>query len=217
MSHPVWPLYDLSVVTPRVELRSLDDDLGTQLALLAARGVHDPSWMPFYIPWTDYPSPELERNAMQFYWRCRADFSPASWNLHFAVFEDGELVGTTTIIGNQFPALRSFETGSWLGLAHQGRGIGKEMRQATLHFGFAGLGGQWATTGAFTDNAASLGVTRNLGYRETGHRRAVRRDEPATILTFEMSRSDWESNLRRDDIEIRGLEACLPFFGLSDG
>ncbi len=39
-------------------------------------------------------------------------------------------------------------TGSWLGRAHQGRGLGKEMRQAALHIIFAGLGAQQAVTRA---------------------------------------------------------------------
>ncbi len=30
-----------------------------------------------------------------------------------------------------------------------------------------------------------------------------------------MERADWE-NGRRDDIELVGLEACLPLFGLSE-
>jgi RimJ/RimL family protein N-acetyltransferase len=217
VAHPVWPFFDLRVVTPRLELRAIDDELGVQLAQLAAKGIHDPSWMPFGIPWTDYASPELERNAMQFYWRCRADLTAESWNLNFAVIEDGELVGSTGLFAHNFPTLRQFETGSWLGRDHQGRGIGKEMRQATLHIGFAGFGAEWATTGAFTDNAPSLGVTRRLGYSETGHRRQLRRDESGTLLTFEMSRADWEANLHRDDIELHGVEACLPMLGLSDG
>jgi len=215
MTHPVWPFFDLQVVTPQVELRPIDDELGVQLAALAANGIHDPSWMPFGIPWTDFPSPELERNAMQFYWRCRADLSPTSWNINFGVIVDGELVGSTGLFAHHFPTMRSFETGSWLGRAHQGKGIGKEMRQASLHLGFAGFGAEWATTGAFEDNAPSLGVTQRLGYEPTGHRRQLRREEPGKLLTFEMSRAGWEHDLRRDDIEIHGLDACLPLLGLS--
>ena len=114
------------------ELRYVDDELGTQLGQLAARGIHDPDFMPFAMPWTDVESPWLERNAMQWYWRCRADTSPTRFHLPLAVVVDGQAAGTTSLDATDFPLLRQFETGSWLGREFQGRGLGKEMRRATL-------------------------------------------------------------------------------------
>ena len=102
------------------------------------------------------------------------------------------------------PTLRQFETGSWLGLAHQGRGIGTEMRRATLQLGFVGFGARWATTGAWSDNAPSLGVTERLGYTRTAARRAVRRGEEHQIVGFEMSRAHFLDSVGRDDIELHG-------------
>ncbi|MFM2071065.1 MAG: hypothetical protein RLZZ623_1328 [Actinomycetota bacterium] len=215
MSHPTWPLFDLRVTTPRLELRYVDDELGSRLALLAARGVHDPSFMPFLMPWTDVPSPLLERNALQWYWKCRADTSAQRFHLALAVLVDGEPVGTTSLEGTNFALLRTFETGSWLGRQFQGAGIGTEMRLATLHLGFEGLGATLATTSAFHDNAASLGVTRRLGYTPNGTARNVRRTEVAATLHFEMSLHHWRSAVRRDDIEIHGLAPCLPLLGLA--
>jgi len=214
MAHPIWPLFDLRVATPRLELRYVDDELCTELALLALQGVHDPGYMPFSVPWTDAESPALERGALQYYWRCRADTAPASWSIPFAVLVDGEVVGTTSLLANEFPVLRQFETGSWLGRAHQGKGIGKEMRVAALHLGFAGLGAEWAVTAAFDDNAPSLGVTNSLGYREQGRRRAVRRNEPSTLIGYEMTRAHFEEQLQRDDITLHGVEDCLQLLGL---
>ncbi|MCX6519191.1 MAG: GNAT family protein [Actinobacteria bacterium] len=214
MSHPVWPLFDLRVVTPRLELRAIDDDMGVALAQLASRGIHDPGFMPFAVEWTDVQGDELLRNTMQYYWRCRADWSAASWSLNLAVVVDGEVVGTTGLMGQHFPELRQFETGSWLGREFQGRGIGTEMRMASLQLGFAGLDARVATTVAFDDNPSSLGVTGKLGYVANGRSRRLRRGAPATSLHFEMSRAHWEANVRRDDITIHGLEGCLPLFGL---
>jgi hypothetical protein len=37
-----------------------DDDVLSDLARLASRGIHDPATMPFLHPWTDEPSPALE-------------------------------------------------------------------------------------------------------------------------------------------------------------
>lgn len=213
MAHPIWPFYDLRVTTPRLELRAIDDEMGVELALLAAKGVHDPAFMPFTIPWTDAPSPQQERNSLQFYWRLRAELSPSSWALNFAVVVDGQVVGSTGLIADHFPAMRTFESGSWLGREFQGRGIGKEMRLATLQFGFDGLGAEVATTAAFADNGPSLGVTRSLGYSENGRGRVLRRDVGDEVRRYEMGRDHW-ATLRRDDIVLHGVEACLPLLGL---
>ncbi len=214
MAHPVWPLFDLRVATPRLELRYIDDDIALTLAQLASRGVHDPAFMPFTIEWTDVEGPALLRNTMQYYWRCRAEWSPEKWSLNFAALVDDEVVGTTGLMADHFGRLRAFETGSWLGRAFQGRGIGTEMRVATLHLGFAGLGAELATTAAFADNESSLGVTRKLGYSPNGTKRHLRRHEPAASASFVMPRSHWEANLRRDDITLHGVEDCLELFGL---
>lgn len=216
MTHPTWPLFDLRVRTPRVELRYIDDEMATELALLAMTGVHDPAFMPFAFPWTDAPSPELERNTMQFYWRCRAEQLPTKWSINLATVVEGRVVGTTGLMATEFPTMREFETGSWLGREHQGQGIGTEMRVATLQLGFEGLGGQWATTCAFVDNGPSTGVTQKLGYSPVGHRRALRRKEPATLRAFEMSREHFTTKLHRDDITLHGVEECLPLLGLAD-
>ena len=102
MTHPVWPLFDLRVTTPRLELRYVDDELALALAELAARGVHDRDFMPFTVAWTDVEPPQLEVNTMQYYWRCRAEWSPTSWNLNLAVVVDGTVVGTTGAMAHDF-------------------------------------------------------------------------------------------------------------------
>jgi RimJ/RimL family protein N-acetyltransferase len=215
MTNVIWPLADLRVRTPRLELRSVDDTLAHELAELAARGVHDPGFMPFTAPWTDVEPPQLQRNTVQYYWRCRAEWTPANWNLVLAVVADGEVVGTTGALAQDYGALRTFETGSWLGRDFQGRGIGTEMRLATLQLMFGGLDARLATTGAFSDNQPSLGVTRRLGYTPNGGVERLRRGAPARTLHFEMPRAHWESTLRRDDIDLIGVEPCREMFGLA--
>ena len=210
----IWPLFDLRVSTPRLELRYVDDELGHALARLAAHGIHDPDFMPFSVPWTDAASPQLERNTLQYYWRGRAEITPSSWTVDFAVLCEGEVVGSTGLFSHDFLVLRQFETGSWLGRAHQGRGIGKELRIAALHLGFIGFGAEWATTGAFEDNAASLGVTRGLGYALAGRRRTVSRGAARTLEGYEMHRDHFLAGVRRDDVELHGVDACLPLLGL---
>jgi RimJ/RimL family protein N-acetyltransferase len=214
MDAPVWPLFGLTVSTPRVGLRYIDDDLGHRLAHLAARGIHDPATMPFSEPWTDVDPPELERNTLRYYWRCRAETTAEHWALNFAVQSTGELVGMATVSAENFPATRSAETGSWLGKDYQGSGLGREMRRAALYLIFSGLGGQRATTSAWHDNAPSLGVTRSLGYRATGSRQVARRGQPDTMLDFTMTRAHWLQAGLGDGIECTGIEAAAGMLGI---
>lgn len=207
-----WPVFDLEVRTPRLTLRALDDERAIALVQLAARGIHDPDEMPFARPWSRAESPRLERQALQFYWRCRAEMTPTSWNINFAVEVDGTIVGTSGMMASEFPRMRQFETGSWLGREYQGQGIGKEMRMATLALGFEGFGADVATTGAWHDNVASLRVTRALGYRETGRRRALRDDtRPDELVGFEMSREHFVEHVPHDHVELIGVGPVREF------
>jgi RimJ/RimL family protein N-acetyltransferase len=217
MPHPYWPLFDLVVRTPRLTIRYLDDECGVALAALAGRGIHDPGYMPFAMPWSDAQSPDLERDALRFYWRCRAETVPDKWSLQFATFEGDVLVGSTNLLASGFPVKRTFETGSWLGREYQGQGIGTEMRIATLHIGFVALDAVAATTGAFFDNAPSLGVTRKLGYEPNGVDLHERRGEAAEIRRFRMTRSQFFEHVHCDDVEIDGDEPVRELLGVVRG
>ncbi|MDT7572589.1 MAG: hypothetical protein QOE05_2763 [Actinomycetota bacterium] len=208
-----WPLFDLEVRTPRLTLRYLDDDSAAALMDLAAAGVHDPATMPFSVPWTRHEPPYLQQQGMQHFWGMRSGLTPAEWTLQLAVYEDQRLVGLQGVGGTSFLVTRTVETGSWLALPEQGKGIGKEMRTAVLHLAFAGLGAERAITSAFADNARSLGVTRALGYAENGWSVDDREGKPVKHLRFVMERSDWETR-RRHDIEMVNLEPCLRLLGL---
>ncbi|HVV38515.1 MAG TPA: GNAT family protein [Acidimicrobiales bacterium] len=202
-----WPLFDLSIRTPRVELRYPDDDLVLRTVELAGKGIHDPATMPFGFPWTDAKSPEFERNSLKHWWRNRVEHTPDSWNLNFVVLVDGDVVGSQGATASNFGKLRQAETGSWLGRDFQGQGIGKEMRAAILHFLFAGLDAARAISGAWHDNPSSLGVSRALGYTENGSEIRLRRDTPDRLVHLLLTREQWEPQ-RRSDIEIVGLDGC---------
>ncbi|MGH9185857.1 MAG: GNAT family N-acetyltransferase [Acidimicrobiales bacterium] len=213
MPHPYWPLFDLVVRTPLIELRYPDDDFVTRLATLAAKGIHDPTTTPWVDPWTDAPSPLLERDLCRLLWRKRAEWSPVRWNLSLAVLVDGELVGLQGINAWKYPVRRVVRTMSWLGLDYQGQGFGKEMRAAVLHLAFAGLGARLAESEAWHDNEQSLRVTKAAGYQTNGWRIDVRRGRAAAMLNFLLDRAEWEKR-RRADIDIAGLEPSLALFGL---
>ena len=167
-----WPLFGLVVRTPRLELRLLrEDEFGDLVALIDA-GIHDPGTMPFFFAWTDVEPRQRAREAAQWMWRHRANWSPHNWTLTCGVFVDGKPVGVQDLGAVHFRAVRSVETGSWLGRAHQGQGLGREMREAVLHLAFDGLGAEEALSGAFDDNVASLATSRAVGLR--GERRGER-------------------------------------------
>jgi RimJ/RimL family protein N-acetyltransferase len=208
-----WPFFALRIRTPRLELRPPTDDDLDELGELLTAGVHDPARMPFNTPWTDAEQPELQRSALQFHWRTRASLTVDDWHVPFGVWQDGRLVGQQDVAAAQFRLLRTVNTGSWVGLGHQGGGIGKEMRAAVLHLAFAGLGAIRAETAAFEDNAASLAVTRSLGYRPNGDDVRPQRDRAGRQLRFTLSNEEWELR-RRHDIEIDGLAACAPLLGV---
>ena len=206
----IWPFFDLRVRTDRLELRPDWDEGLVALARLAAQGIHDPSTMPFTEPWSDAPAGVLERDVLQYHWRQRAALTASEWRLCFIVFCEGEVVGTQGISACSFAQTRVVSTGSWLGRAHQGQGIGREMRAAVLHFAFEGLGAERAESDAFHDNAASLGVSAALGYVENGDAIKLRRDTPDRLISLVLTRPAWLARRWPGEISISGLEACLP-------
>ena len=173
VAHPYWPLFDIRVRTPRLELRPPTDEDLLALVDLIRRGIHEPTMMPFSNPWTDTPSPWPRAPGVAVELAAAGRLDKEGWALGFAVVvRDPEptIVGVQDIFAKNFHLTGVAESGSWLGMEHQGKGIGKEMRAAILHFGFAGLGARWLETFAWEDNASSLGVTERLGYEPNGVR-----------------------------------------------
>jgi RimJ/RimL family protein N-acetyltransferase len=208
-----WPLSDLRLITPRLELRWPTPGDLEALADLAAGGVHDPRLQPFTVPWTDAPPQDRARGTLQSQWSQWAAWKPTDWTLDLVVRLDGQAVGTQGLSGRDFAVCREVRTGSWLGRAHQGRGIGTEMRAAVLFLAFDGLGALCATSGAYTDNAASLAVSRKLGYTDDGVERHAVRGSLAILRRLRLERASWQET-GRIPVDVHGLEPCLPLFGV---
>ncbi|WP_238598370.1 GNAT family N-acetyltransferase [Saccharothrix sp. ALI-22-I] len=83
-----------------------------------------------------------------------------------------------------------------------------------LHLGFAGLDSVEAASIAFTDNAASLAVSRKLGYRPDGIARRAVRGRLAIDQRLRLTRAAWEGH-RSVPVTIEGLAPCLSLFGAS--
>ncbi|MET7869120.1 GNAT family N-acetyltransferase [Streptomyces cyaneofuscatus] len=212
MSHRHWPLHGLRIRTPRLELRLPDEPLLDELASVGSGGVHAPDRMPFVVPWTDGEPDEVGRATYQHVLGTIAGWTEKDWHLSLAVLHEGKVVGRQDVMGREFGVRREVMTGSWLGLPHQGQGIGTEMRAAALHLAFEGLGARYAVSDARTDNAGSLGVSRRLGYEPDGLQIEVIRGEAVTLRRLRLDRAGWEKH-RSVDVTVEGLDACRADFG----
>jgi RimJ/RimL family protein N-acetyltransferase len=210
----VWPLFGLVLRTPRLELRIPSLEQLATLAGVADEGIHDPAVMPFMTPWSQLPPGERGRSTVQYQWRTWAELTPQRWAVEFVVLRDGEVLGLQGINATDFGTGREVASGSWLGRRYHGRGVGTEMRAAVLHLAFAGLGAEWATSVSASDNPASIGVSRKLGYADDGIAVAVVGGAARVDRRFRMDREAWEKH-RTVPVEIAGLEPCLPLLGLA--
>jgi RimJ/RimL family protein N-acetyltransferase len=209
-----YPPLNLQVRTPRLTLAGATDELLEQLVPVVRAGIVGAGPLPFDDPSSLYAdSPDREWRWLRRVWAGRARVEPDFWRLYFAVLVDGEPIGMQDLIGHDFDRFATVTTFSWLAPNRRGNGIGKEMRAAVLHLAFAGLGAREAGSDAFTDNHASNQVSRALGYEPNGTTWDTRRGEPAPIQRWRLPRDAWD-RVRRKDIELVGVEECLPALGL---
>ncbi|CAL9478853.1 Putative succinyl-CoA transferase [Nocardiopsis dassonvillei] len=211
-----FPVLGLRVRTPRLELRPPALDDLSDLADVAAEGVHDPAEMPFIHPWTDQSPARRALSVIQHNLGLYSRWTPENWHLPLVVVHEGEVVGLQDMMARDFAITRRVSSGSWLGLAYQGRGIGTEMRAAMLHLAFEGLGAREAASGVVEGNARSERVSRRLGYRDDGTGLYVIRGRATRELRFLLTREDWKAHRPGVPVEVSGLEPCLPFFGLGE-
>lgn len=213
MTHAYWPLFDLRLTTADLTLRPLREG---DLARLAEIQPQDLELDPAATRFAGVPE-DIGRGmvAFQSYWKAYGLWRAESWNLPFAVFHGGELIGTQTLEGEDFPRLREVDSASFLVVAARGRGFGRQMRRAVLALAFEALGAERAITSAWHDNHASLGVSRALGYRPNGESRHARGDGVDRMLHLALTRETWVASGQAAGVEINGFEPCRPLFGLA--
>lgn len=209
-----WPLFDLRLVTPRLTLRLPTDDELDRLAANSAGRVLPPDEANFMdSDWTQLSSPEYERSFLQFHWQARADWKPEAWSLQLVGFDGDAPIGGFGLLGENFGENRTVKTGSWLLPDWRRMGLGTEARAALLELAFSELGAREAHTEAHPENAGSLGVSRALGYEETGRRELTRPGgDAAPRIQMRVSGERWEAT-RTVAVEVIGLDDCRPMFG----
>lgn len=209
----LWPLYALRLTTGDLELRyPTEAELPAFVDIIEA-GIHPPAEMPFGIAWTDEPPAKRNIASYQWWMGSRGRWSVDEWFLTLGVWENGRAIGFQDVRAERFPLYRTVSTGSWLGQAYQGRGVGKLMRQAILALAFDHLGAEVAETEAFRDNPASNKVSLAVGYEPNGFGRLAPRDAPRETQRFRLTREGWRSR-PRPAVTVEGLEDCLQLFGL---
>jgi RimJ/RimL family protein N-acetyltransferase len=213
MAHPLWPLFDLTIRSARLELRLPTDEELVELAAVARAGIHPPDEMPFAFAWSTMPSPAFERNFAAHHWAMRAEWSRDEWTLNLGAFLDGRPIGSQGFGAHRFATFRTIHTGSWLGQPFQGLGYGKEMRAAVLAFAFDQLGALRAESDVFLSNPRSAAVSRSLGYVENGVGQAAPEGHAIPTQRLLMTADLWRSR-PRDPIEVTGFEACRDLFGI---
>ncbi|KJL38018.1 putative succinyl-CoA transferase [Microbacterium terrae] len=188
----LWPAAGVSVCSGDLELRWIDDELLVALAELAGAGIHDPGAMPFEHPWSRGAPDDVARSVLTYQWNARGHVESGAFALELGVLHRGVPVGIQGLDAPEWGVLRSIRTGSWLGRAHQGHGIGTRMRMLALNLAFDGLGAEEALSGAFADNAASNAVSRAVGYDDDGAFRHPRDGVAVEHRRYRMSRERWK-------------------------
>lgn len=208
-----WPFFDLRLTCGDVVLRGVTDaDLPRLSELYPDDCEQDPSAERFA---------ELDaardraRLFLQGFWRNRGTWSPASWCLDLAVEVRGDLVGLQSLEGDEFPLLRTADSCSWLATEARGRGTATVMRTAALALAFGPLGAVAAVSSARMDNAASLAVSRRLGYADNGLSLTDTPTGVAQLQHLRLTRERWRAD--GHEVQISGADACLPWFGLGAG
>jgi RimJ/RimL family protein N-acetyltransferase len=207
----IFPPLGLRVTAGPLELRGIGEPEALGLLEVAQGGIHDPEWTPFTFPWTDAPADELPLNYLQWWWRSMATWGRAKWDLNLAVLWEGRLVGVQGVMTEDFLVTRTGETGSWLGAPYQGNGIGTAMRRAMCALCFDHLGFTEITSAAYSDNPASLGVSRKVGYVTNGVSRQVRRGAASDSIGLLLTP---ETFVRGEPITVEGADAVRHLIGL---
>ncbi|HEU5483404.1 MAG TPA: GNAT family protein [Microlunatus sp.] len=210
----LWPPYRLRLRAGDLEMRLVTEDDIPGLVELAVGGIHAADAMPFSEPWTLADPDKLPADMIRHYSSVRASCRPEAFDLLFAVRVAGVLVGSQALHTRDFAVTRTAETGSWLGLTHQGQGTGTRMRRAVCAFAFDHLGAEEVTSGAFLDNPASLAVSRKVGYRPNGVFREKRRaGEMALNQKLVLAVADL---VRGEPLEVVGAAELRAFLDLPD-
>jgi RimJ/RimL family protein N-acetyltransferase len=211
----VFPAFALEISSGPLSLHGLRAEDISVVTDLAVAGIHSADFLPFLIPWTEGSPDEVRLGAARFYWECFASFTPQRWHLNLVARWHGEVVGMQDVFARtDFRKTRAVETGSWLGLAFQGRGVGTLMRQLVCTFCFDYLGAELMHSAYIEGNAQAAAVSRKVGYVDNGRYRLE--DPKSSGYRWEQQLLLTPQALTRPAfaVQVRGLQPFLRQLGL---
>lgn len=188
----------------------LESDLAHLASIQPDDYEHDPR--AEMLPWLSNEQ-NRERLVYQGHWRSLGTWSPSSWCLDMAVEYEDAIVGVQSLEAQDFPTLQTVDSGSWLIRSVRGRGVGVSMRTAVLGLAFDHLSARAAVSSARSDNHASLGVSRRIGYTDNG---VSLNDSGYGVveLTHLLLRAEtWRSSNLGQQVAVTGFESRSAWFG----
>jgi RimJ/RimL family protein N-acetyltransferase len=206
-----WPLFGLRLRCRDVVLRPVREaDLELLAGIQPDDYEHDPR--AELLPELTL-SQNRQRLVYQGYWRALGTWSPSSWWLNLAVEFRGAVVGTQSVEAEQFPSQRTVDSGSWLVPSVRGRGLGVAMRMAVLGLAFDHLGALAAVSSARSDNGASLGVSRRIGYIDNGVSLNESGRGLVELTHVRLTAEAWRTSGLGSEVTVTGFDPCRPWFG----
>lgn len=195
----VWPPFGLRIETPRLILRQIRETDFPQYLAAATSGIRNTDRSPFVSPWDENPPEAMAKNSLTWLWSKRPAIGPNSWYLMLATFlknddgSEGRLIGMQDVFADHWQALHTIGSGSWMRVDQQGAGYGKEARAAMLIWAFDYFGAEYAESGAYDWNKASLRVSESLGYFQCGTKRVPDADgkQPEWEIQVRMAKNDF--------------------------
>ncbi|MDO5736069.1 MAG: GNAT family protein [Propionibacteriaceae bacterium] len=199
--------FGLRITAGDITLRLFRDaDLPAYAELISSRLFADETAPHVFDWWTKDPDVRL-RSGQQFLWQARAGISPASWTLTMGVFEGAHLIGSQDVSAKDFAKLRVVDSGSYLRLDAQGRGVGTLMRQMMLVLAFDHLGAIRAESSAVLGNGMSIAVSKHCGYHLDGMEFTM---NGQTRVELQRVAVTPETFIRPDvDVQVHGVTTAL--------
>lgn len=218
----IFPPFGLRITCEDLELRVLRDEDFPELVELVQAGISVAGLpMPFLHAWHEEPfapgTPDgFPTASLSWWWAQRSAFAPKHWNLALAVWFRGELVGMQDLMARDFPVARSVSSGSWLGRAHHGQGMGTLMRQMAVGFAFDELDALACHSGYVVGNHASAAVSRRTGYVDNGRARIAQHTRDGAMGVDEQRVVVTPQTYHRPEAPVvcEGTEALRRFFGI---
>jgi RimJ/RimL family protein N-acetyltransferase len=219
----VFPPFALRISSGPLELRVLRDDDLPELVELVRSGIQSAgSPMPFLHAWHQVPfapgTPDgFPTTSLRWWWTQRATVAPDEWWLALTVRRGGELIGMQDVHAKDFEQTRTVHTGSWLGQAHQGAGVGTLMRQLVVGLAFDELGAERCESGYIVGNHASAAVSRKVGYADNGRARIVQRTRQGKVGVEEQRVMVTPATYVRPagPVTVEGAPALRRFLGIT--